>query len=343
MLDDDAAPEREGWAPETVINRLRRQLKEMNEMMNASDLWKNFRLGEELQIAGSFIYNGLRRFHELRLLEHDDELFEFLYNLSVGLERLLKIAVALHEHTDAIDQDALEQSLITHNHLDLVARLRKHVTINFGTSHNDLLQLLGKFYKTLRYDRFSIGSVYKGKKESKAIRGLLSKHLNVELPDDSFPLSGTFNEDRYRAFIRRTVLKISRTVYEIIHDRSSALGLYTYELRHGSKAQSVFLRELDIADEDTLWKELLIFFMNVDPSTRYLQFLKGIKPLEFDPALVGDYLDCFQSDASKAEVMGELETYYQQLDPKERKERLEKMAAIGAPGVYFDDEDDEPR
>jgi hypothetical protein len=313
--------------------------------MNASDFWKNFRLGEELQIAGSFIYNGLRQFHKLRLLDHDDELFEFLYNLSVGLERLLKIAVALHEHTDAIDQNALEQSLITHNHLDLVARLREHVTINFGTPHNDLLQLLGKFYKTLRYDRFSISSVYKGKKEVDAIRGLLSKHLNVEFPDDSFPFSGTFNEDRYRAFIRHTVLKISRTVYKIIHDRSSAVGLYTYELRHGSKAQSVFLREVDIADEDILWKELLIFFMNVDPSTRYLEFLKGIKPLEFDPASVGDYLDCFQSDASKAEVMDELETYYQEMDPEERKERLEMMGVIGAPGVYFDDpeEDDEPR
>jgi hypothetical protein len=311
--------------------------------MNASDLWKNFRLGEELQIAGTFIYNGLRRFHELRVLEHDDELFEFLYNLSVGLERLLKIAVALHEHTDAVDQDALEQSLITHNLLDLVARLRAHVRINFGTPHNDLLQLLGTFYKTLRYDRFSISSVYKGNKEADAIRGLLTKHLKVEFPDDPFPLPGTFNEDRYRAFIRRTVLKISRTVYKTIHDRSSALGLYTYELRHDSKAQSVFLREVDIADEDVLWKELLIFFMNVDPSTGYLKFLKEIRPLRFDPALVDDYLDCFQSDASKAQVMGELETCYEDMDPEERKQRLEMMGVIGARGVYFDDpEDDGP-
>jgi hypothetical protein len=313
--------------------------------MNASDFWKNFRLGEELQIAGSFIYNGLRRFHELRLLDHADELFEFLYNLSVGLERLLKIAVVLHEHNDAIDQDALEQSLITHNHLDLVARMRTHVAINFGKPHNDLLQLLSKFYKTLRYDRFSINSVYKGKNEADAIRGLLSKHLNVEFSGDSFPLFGTSNEDRYRAFIRRTVLKISRAVYKVIDARSSALGLYTYELRHGSKAESVFMREVNIGDEDVLWKELLIFFMNVDPSTGYLKFLKGIRPLEFDPASVGDYLDCFKSDASKAEVMDELEFLYGEMDPKERKERLEMMGVIGAPGVYFDDpeEDDEPR
>jgi len=37
------------------------------------------------------------------------------------------------------------------------------------------------------------------------------------------------------------------------------LVLFTYELRHGSKAENVLLREVNIADEDILWKELLIF------------------------------------------------------------------------------------
>ena len=127
--------------------------------INPSDFWKNFRLGEEVHIAGSFIYNGMRRFHELQRLDHVDELFEFLYNLSVGIERLLKIAVVLHEHTASTDQDALEKSLITHSHMELVARLRKHVNIDFSKPQNDLLQLLSTFYITLRYDRFSLNSV----------------------------------------------------------------------------------------------------------------------------------------------------------------------------------------
>ncbi|MBB5358624.1 hypothetical protein HDE76_001840 [Rhodanobacter sp. ANJX3] len=53
--------------------------------------------------------------------------------------------------------------------------------------------------------------------------------------------------------------------------------------------------------------------------------------------LVDDYLDCFKSDASKAEVMGELEFHYEEMDPKERKERHEIMRFIGSPRVYFDD------
>jgi len=85
--------------------------------MNKHQAWKNFNLGQELSISGAFIYNGLRRFHEMQELDHTDEIFEFLYNLSVGFERLLKIAVILIEHKDDSNQEALEKSLITHNHL----------------------------------------------------------------------------------------------------------------------------------------------------------------------------------------------------------------------------------
>ena len=100
--------------------------------MNPSNFWKNFRLGEEIHIAGVFIYNGLRRFHELKKLDFSDELFEFLYELSVGFERLLKIAVILYEHNDSTDQQELERSIITHNHLELVHRLRKHVALGIS-------------------------------------------------------------------------------------------------------------------------------------------------------------------------------------------------------------------
>lgn len=308
--------------------------------MKPSDFWKNFRLGEEIHISGTFIYNGLRRYHELRKLDIADELFEFLYELSVGLERLLKTAVVLYEHTDTTDQKELEESLKTHNHLELVARLREHVDLKLGTTHNDLLSLLGTFYKSLRYDRFALSSVYEGKKEAKAIRGLLVKHLQAEFPvEDSF--FGTDNGDQYRKFIQRTVLKIAREVYRAIEDRARQINLYTYELRNGSKAESVFLRQVDIADEDILWKELLIFFMNFKADTGYLQFLRGMPPLEFDPALVPDYLDCFKSDSSKADVMDELEHLYGEMERYERNERLQLMGVIGAPNVFFDDNEDE--
>lgn len=301
----------------------------MAARMNKSDFWKNFRLGEEIHISGMFIYNGVRRFHELRKLDFAEELFEVLYELSVGLERLLKIAVVLYEHTDTTDQEELEKSLITHNHLDLVVRLRKHVQVNFAAPHNELLSLLSKFYKSLRYDRFSLTSVQGGKKEARAIRALLVKHLKVKLSCEE-SLFGTDNDDQYRRFIQRTVLKISQEVYGVIKDRARRINLYTDELRVGSKAESVFGRGIDIiSDEDVLWKELLVFFMNVEAKTGYFQFLKETPPLAFDPGLVSDYLNCFRSDSAKAEVIDELEHLYREMDGAERKERLERIAAIG--------------
>lgn len=306
--------------------------------MNATDFWKNFRLGEEIHISGTFIYNGLRRFHEMSKLDIDNELFEFLYELSVGLERLLKIAIVLFEHTEVGDQEALEQSLITHNHLDLVARLRPHADLGIGTPHNDLLSLLSNFYKTLRYDRFSLSSAYRGAKEAKAVQGLLAKHLRIEFPAER-SFFGIDNDDRYRKFIQRTVHKIAQNTYGIIENRARELNLYTYELRNASKAQSVFLRKVDISDEDVLWKELLIFFMNVEPSTGYLKLLKETRPLDFDPALVAEYLSCFRSDASKADVIDELEHHYQEMGKEQRKERLERMSAIGSDLYFTEDED----
>jgi hypothetical protein len=311
--------------------------------MQASDFWKNFELGEEVHIAGSFIYNGIRRFHELQVLDHTDELFEFLYNLSVGLERLMKIGVVLYEHAEGSDQNALEKSLITHNHQELMGRLRKHAPLMFSTSQNDLLQLLATFYRTLRYDRFSLKSTYGGKKEAEATLALLCKHLNVDF-SNKHAIVGTANTDRYRSFMGRTVLNLSQIIYKLIDHRSSELGLYTYELRSGSKAESVFLRRVNISDEDVLWKELLIFFMNVSPTTEYLKFLKEIDPLAFDPVLIDDYFGCFRSDASKADVMDELESLYDEMEPEDRKERLKLMGVIAAPGVYFDEPepDDDP-
>jgi hypothetical protein len=113
--------------------------------MKSTQAWKNFNLGQELSVSGAFIYNGLRRFHEMRILDNTDEVFEVFYNLSVGLERLLKVAVVLLEHDETTDQDKLEKSLITHNHLHLLQRVTKRAPVNLGVPHKEFLALLGNF------------------------------------------------------------------------------------------------------------------------------------------------------------------------------------------------------
>lgn len=308
----------------------------MLNSMKSDEAWKNFNLGQELHIAGAFIYTGLRRFYEMRTLDHTDELFEFLYNISVGLERLLKIAVVFLEHNDKTDQEKLEQSLITHNHLDLLKRVRKKARVKLSTPHNEFLALLGRFYTTLRYDRLTLSSVYNLDRERKELVRVLSKRLQVEIENRS-PLFATPNETRYRKYVRKVVTTISSELFDVIRTKASELNLYTYELRDGSKAQSVFLSQADLPAEEVLWKELLIFLMNTKSSSGIIEFLRSIEPLDFDPELANDYLACFQSDAAKAFVVGELETLYGELDHP--GERLKNMDLIANPNVCFDSAD----
>lgn len=309
--------------------------------MTPSEFWRNFRLGEEVHVSGTFIYNGIRKFHDIQKLNFHDEMFDFLYELSVGLERLFKIAIVLYEYEDGIDQEKLEKSLVTHNHQELAARLQGSVNLNLGPVHNDFLNLLSRFYKSLRYDRFSLNSVYKGEKETGEVCDFLARHLNLDFNQENelYDLIGINNDDRYRKFIQRTTLNISKKLYKSIQSRARQLNLYTYELRYDSKAASVFLREIDVSSEDILRKELLLFFMNTIESTKYLEYLRGITPLEFDPALIEDYISCFKSDFSKASVMDELESHYEEMDREERKERLTLMASIGE-NRYFEDDDE---
>jgi hypothetical protein len=200
------------------------------------------------------------------------------------------------------------------------------------------MHLLTKFYESLRYDRFSLRFPLPLEKEKHELLDFLEKHLKVEFKDRGSMFAHE-NTDQYKKFIRKIVTNISTGLYEIVRNRAGELNLYTYELRHGSKAETVFLGRADIPTEDVLWKELLIFFMNSKETSGYLKFLRDIEPLTFDPALVGDYLDCFQSDSARAQVVDELESLHE--DIPNTKERLAMMGVIGTPNVYFpEDEED---
>ena len=39
--------------------------------MKPTELWKNFNPGFELDVAGTFLFNGIRAFHEMEILVFD--------------------------------------------------------------------------------------------------------------------------------------------------------------------------------------------------------------------------------------------------------------------------------
>jgi len=307
--------------------------------MNEVEYWKNFNLGDELQIAGVFIYNGLRRFNRMRALNHLDEIFEVLYDLSVGLERILKIAVVFVEHDGDRDQHEFELSLHSHNHNALLARLKKKENIGLGDQHAGLLGLLDTFYSDFRYGRFSLSSVPDLARERDALYRFFNHQLGTELRDsDSMFITG--NEPRYRKHLTTLVLTIAQTLFELISEKARRLNLYTYELRYDSKAAKVFrrpIRELFLLEEIT-WKELLIFLMNSEEETEALKFLRSIEPLDIDPEMVTEYLETFCLGEPTGAAMDEIDSLYESL-PKSG-ERIKLMELVANPAVDFSRDDD---
>lgn len=308
--------------------------------MRPDEYWKNFNLGTELDIAGRFLFNGLQVFHEMRSFAVEEDAFEFLYGVAVGIERLLKIAVILTEHDKSTDQREFEQGLITHSHQELVKRLKDNHKINFAGVHNEFISILSSFYKSHRYGRYSLASVYGPARERDDLNAFLEKHLNIKIDVDGV-FTVTSNERRHKKFIGKTISKIVLPIFQVVEKEARRLNLYTYEIEYGSKAAKIFLCEsFDFEEEDILQIELIAYFVSRESSGPNARFIRDyIKPLAFDPALEADYLAALRSDRQKQMVLDELVSHYE--DVKNFKERREMLnAAISYHLSYGDFDDD---
>lgn len=307
-----------------------------NRKMDKNFFWKNFSLGKELDIAGTFIYNGLKTFDCMENYYHEVDIFEFLYNISVGIERLEKIAVILIEHKAITDQKVFEQSLITHNHLDLLKRINLKYNCEFRNIHNSFVQLLSEFYKSMRYDRFILNENFSYDKERVAIISYIEKYLKVNINyNDPFHLTRV--DTRTKRFIGKVIGKICTEIYEIIEREASSQNIYTYEIRTGTKASKIFLRrEFDFLKENIVWKEILVYLLNTKNKTDLNKFISMIEPLDLDSGIISEYINVLQTDLNKQNFIDEIEElYYDVEDIKQRKKMLE---LINNPLIIFNNE-----
>ncbi|GER01649.1 hypothetical protein JCM17845_22720 [Iodidimonas gelatinilytica] len=296
--------------------------------MQPDEYWKNFNLGTELDIAGRFLFNGLQAFHEMEHFAAEEDAFEFLYSMAVGVERLLKIAIILTEHDTSADQESFEKSLITHRHQDLARRLREPHGLKFPARENEFIALLGRFYKSQRYGRYSLNSVSAPTQERDELVKFLEKHLAIKI-DTSCRLSATPNERKHRKFIGKVVSKIVNPVHQIVENEARRLNIYTHEVDYRSNASKIFLsKKFDFEDEDILQAELMAYFLSSEACGPNAQFIRDrIKPLPFDPALEGEYLAALRFDRKKIAVLDELEALYEDVTNfKERRELLKASA-----------------
>ena len=310
--------------------------------MKRDQFWKNFELCTELNISGRFIYNGLHTFHEMQHFAYEEEIFEFLYNISVGIERLLKIAVILIEHNETVDQNNFKKNLITHNHVELLRRVKNAHKLNFSNTHNDFLELLRKFYKASRYGRYNLDAMTT---EQTEFINFLNKGLSISIEINDF-VTQTQNHIRIKKYLGKIVGKIASDLYEIIGQEARRLNIYTYEVRYGSKAFKIFAaKEYDFEKEDILRRELLVYFVNSNDDGDHSRFIRSLTPLSFDPGNEADYISCFDSNVKTISILDELKQLYED-EVKDVKGRKGALEAIGSAHLYYDpnevdDEEDE--
>ncbi|MCG3710367.1 hypothetical protein L5F64_02535 [Aliarcobacter butzleri] len=297
--------------------------------------WKNFNLGTELQISGNLIYNGLYIFDEMESFHFEEEIFEFLYNIAVGLERLMKIVIILTTHDKTNEkQDSFEERIKTHNHKKLMEMVRKYHKVNLGEQHFDFLNLLENFYHNMRYDRFSLENVRNYDKEKKYFESFLSKHLEVKINHEKSIFITNPNNFIIKKKIGKLIGKISTQLYNIIKKESYRLNIYTYEIRFNSKAHKIFIREeFDFNKEHTYEKEMLIFLMNVNTQHEIKEIIQNIEPLNFDNGLIPEYIKHFKSRLKKLEAFDEMEALYEDLENNLKSSRQEVFR-------FLDDEPD---
>lgn len=303
--------------------------------------WKNFRLGTELHVSGAFLYDALLLLDKMDNLCYEDECFSFLYNVSVGIERLEKIAIILLEHDTETDQEEFEKSLITHNHLELINRINKKASLKIGKVHNKFLQLIADFYNSYRYDRYNLTSVFHPNQDKSKLVDFVCQELKIEAIDNPMFLSGIAIDRKIRHFIGKVISKIATQLFEIIRGQAFKLGLWTYEIRYNSKAFKIFTsKEYSFDDEKMCQKEILIHLMNnEDSKDEFRNFIKSIKPLDLDFYENNAYARYMFDFSKNQPIVDEIRQIYE--DNEFNKERFDNVSIIGEDISFETNEDND--
>lgn len=307
--------------------------------MNPTELWKNFNLGFELDVAGTFLFNGIRAFHEMEVFDYRSDIFDFLYNIAVGVERLQKIALILTEHDDAADQAEFEKSLITHSHEELDRRLRGHAHPELAPIHNSFLSMLSTFYKTYRYDRYGMRSLYRDGDERKLLTDWLNNHFSAGIKFDG--MFAVKNSDALRRSIGKAISKIVKPLYERIEDEARKLNLYTYEIRYDSKAFWVLIAsQFDLLDADRIRMEVLIYLAASRSTGPNLKLMRSVKPLALELHEEGSYVRAALKPQAALVLEEEIEVQYEEMNIS-AKDRFPLLDAIRSDLYALEEDEDE--
>lgn len=314
--------------------------------MNEIDYFKNFNLGKEIDLAGSFAYNALSILNMEDNVYKNDQIFLFLYNTAVSVERLQKCVLFICGNYDETSIADFASSLKSHDHQMLQSRITEITKKKLSTEQNSFLMLLSGFYSNGRYANYSFVDEFDCKSQ---LEEFVKKNYDESMIVPDFLGNDTIITESAKERIGRTLGKLLSYYYDIIKEKSHELNLYTYELRSGSSAEKVFLnpfpkksvQAISQAEKNAL-AELMVYLINTTDKTGFLNFLRKIKPLSFDPYLVQEYLAEILKRHTPQELVDEVETIYEDFSHEGIEERKQALLIMNERNVFFpEDEEDE--
>ncbi len=288
--------------------------------MTNIELWKNFNLGTELDISGNCIFNGIKIFHQMKIFYYEDEIFDFLYNISVGIERLFKIIISLNKE--------IKFEIKTHNHEQLFQEIKRYYHIKTDKQHNKFIQILNIFYDKARYDRFDFKIDKKYNQEYKEFISFLTKYTKYIISND-IKIEITKNNDDIKIFIGNLISTISNKYYVIIQEEARKQNILTDEIRSNSKPYKIFIKkEYNFLNDKIITIELLLFIIQNKSNTELLILLNNIKSLNLDDLLMEQYINTLISNNSIIDDAIYDEIDFLQSEHNNKQERLNDIQSL---------------
>jgi hypothetical protein len=307
--------------------------------------FKNFNIGKEIDIAGTFAYNALSALNSTQDIYINDQVFMFLYNASVSVERMQKCVLFMYGEYNEKEIKQFAEAIKVHDHRNLQCKINAHTKKKLSEEQNALLMLLRNFYTDGRYANYSTDDAYD---YISAFKDFVKSHYGSTMVKTHFFREDTYISEEAKERIGRTLGKLLCYYYDLIREKAHELNLYTYELRTGSPAEKVFLNTFPKsslqainASERNALAELIVYLITNKNSTGYLNYVRGLEPLDLDPHLVPEYLADIMNRQIPQSLVDEVTSIYEDMSHEQIADRKDCVSIIGETHVYFPEDDEE--
>lgn len=302
----------------------------------------NYSLVKEVEIAGVQIWKAIEDINRAYITKEGknlviDYIFTSLYQASQGIERLLKISIELLVYgNEKYNKEKVNELLYGHNHSAMVDYLTNEKRLKLKAREKHLVELLSKFYKLARYNRYSYS------KDT-----LLELNIIREFTKD---LKGKNYDDAVKHMYGKSIGKISRALYELISQLSFQHKIFVYELNSNSVARFVFLSYYQedlysiLKHIEQSKRELLWFLIRKGDELGLKEVGKEYEELPFDDMGLQDYLYELVCNENSGEKIYEfVSDEYDEMvaENKEKwKKRIEFVDLIGNTNIIWEDDDE---